>query len=797
MSAPSGFGMIAHRRASHGMRARAGSQRTRAWARGGGVRQRVSAATSARRVAARWSASSAPSDMPATATRAASARRRPRSCSTDAYQSRQPVLARSSMLVPWPASRTPRTGNPRAASASPSGRISSGVAVKPCTRRQPRARVPGSAKPSTTATDLAAGQLVAVYLERALLVRALLQVVEVRGHRRLALLLQERRPEPALRRLEARHVRRRAALERGDDRVARRGVHPGCERRLAREREGVGAKIGNGTELRNRGGATVEGAALVDGETAVRGRVREPDFLRPREELFAALLCRRLAPLATDVGEHARPHVRERRRVRLDPVEGDQHVDRLLRLDEIARLVLAQRERRLGEVLHAADAGDVGAGRERRRLLDRPSRDRLGERCPARELPPVGLRLLARALHAALVLERRDDLLPYRSERLGRGLAMLLHLDHVEAERRLDDVAHRAGRELERGVLEDRRHPAVREEAEVPTVRRRAGIVRVRARERGEVLAGLDAREQVGGLLPCRFARVGGGVGRELDEDVTGPDLLGLREALVLVQLVVLRDLAVRRLDLGRELGPPVGDVAGADRRRRAVVVGVRVEVALQLLVRGRHLRAELRGRDADERERRLLVVEPVALLDFRVAHLDAVGHQRLDALEKQALPHLGLELALVALAAEKGLQPVAVEAAAVLELRETHDGGVHVGVADADAEPRRLVAEERLVDELVERATADVERARELRGPLTLQHLLVSTLQHCACPVEIVPRDGRALDPGDDVHALGPARADPPDDEESREDTVEDLDAGRAGVLAEKPEHSRACARG
>src|SRR5262249_53803921 len=174
---------------------------------------------------------------------------------------------------------------------------------------------------------------------------------------------------------------------------------------------------------------------------------------------------RGLAPLATDVGEDARPHVREGRRVRFAPAEGDEQADRLLRLDEIAGLVLAQPERCLGEVLHAPDAGDVRAGGEGRRLLDRPSGDRLGERRATYELPAVGLGLLARAIHAALVLERRHDLVPNRGERLDLGLAMLLELDEVKPERRLDDVADGTGLELEGGVLERRRHPAVREEA--------------------------------------------------------------------------------------------------------------------------------------------------------------------------------------------------------------------------------------------------------------------------------------------------------------------------------------------
>src|SRR6266480_4268424 len=145
MSGPPGLGMVAQRRAMYGMRARSGSQRTPAPPSSSGVPHRTRADTSAGRVAARWRARSAPSDMPATASAGTSRRRR----------------------------------------------ISSGGAVKPCTSRQPRGREPASAKPSAMGA-LAAGESVAVHVERTLALRALLQVAHVRRQHGLVLLTLQR-----------------------------------------------------------------------------------------------------------------------------------------------------------------------------------------------------------------------------------------------------------------------------------------------------------------------------------------------------------------------------------------------------------------------------------------------------------------------------------------------------------------------------------------------------------------------------------------------------------------------------
>src|SRR5205807_1703964 len=79
-------------------------------------------------------------------------------------------------------------------------------------------------------------------------------------------------------------------------------------------------------------------------------------------------------------------------------------------------------------------------------------------------------------------------------------------------------------------------------------------------------------------------------------------------------------------------------------------------------------------------------------------------------------LPNRVLELAGHALAAQVGLQAAAVEAAVLLQLGQAGDRIDQVGVGHVDAEACGLVAQERLLDQLVERLTGQVEAAQEVR---------------------------------------------------------------------------------
>src|SRR5207249_8433377 len=246
---------------------------------------------------------------------------------------------------------------------------------------------------------------------------------------------------------------------------------------------------------------TLEKSRLLDLEPCLLGGLLQADFLGPREESLAARPGRGLRAFAARVGGDAVTDLVERRQVRLGPLEGREQEDRIVGGDEIAHLALPQREGRVGERLHAADAGDVVGGGERRRLLDRATGSGLGERLAAHDLSPVCFGLLARELERPFAAYRVDDLVAHGIERLRTAGLVLFDLDDMETEGSLDDVAHLAGLEREGGGFERRRHRAAPEEPEVAALGGRARVVRVLARERRKIAVAARLREQVLRLL--------------------------------------------------------------------------------------------------------------------------------------------------------------------------------------------------------------------------------------------------------------------------------------------------------
>ncbi len=81
-------------------------------------------------------------ESPTTATRAS--RKPARPSSQAASQSSAPASSIARGVVPWPGNRRPRTRKPPAARASPRGRTSQGVPVKPCNSRQAPGPTPNS-----------------------------------------------------------------------------------------------------------------------------------------------------------------------------------------------------------------------------------------------------------------------------------------------------------------------------------------------------------------------------------------------------------------------------------------------------------------------------------------------------------------------------------------------------------------------------------------------------------------------------------------------------------------------------
>src|SRR5581483_8401084 len=127
----------------------------------------------------------------------------------------------------------------------------------------------------------------------------------------------------------------------------------------------------------------------------------------------------------------------------------------------------------------------------------------------------------------------------------------------------------------------------------------------------------------------------------------------------------------------------------------------------------------------------------------------------------------------------------LAAEASVVLELGHPRDRLDHLRVGDADAEAVGLVAHERVVDQLVERLRAEIERLQQLG-----RDALVALLHRDAQPVDVPAADALPVDARDDVDPLAADRTDAPDDEETGEEAVEDLDADGVGVLAEETKH-------
>src|SRR5262245_5575775 len=291
-----------------------------------GVAQHTTAATSCGWRAARSSASSAPSETPAIAVRGAVPRSAASASSADAIQSCQLVRARSSGVVPWPARRAARTGKPAPASASPSERTSAGVAVKPCSRRQPSGRLPARANPSTPGEVSTLGEDLGLHVERTLLPRAFLQVIHEGLQGVLLLLLQQRGPQVVLRLGEPGRVGRDALLQRHDHGVVARGVDLGAERVLLGEREGVVPEIRGGPQLGYDARATLERPGVVDLQALLRGGLLESDVLCPREQLLSLLLGEDVATRLLGVVARSLAEVRDGR---------DLGIDALDRLEEI------------------------------------------------------------------------------------------------------------------------------------------------------------------------------------------------------------------------------------------------------------------------------------------------------------------------------------------------------------------------------------------------------------------------------------------------------------------------------
>ena len=198
------------------------------------------------------------------------------------------------------------------------------------------------------------------------------------------------------------------------------------------------------------------------------------------------------------------------------------------------------------------------------------------------------------------------------------------------------------------------------------------------------------------------------------------------------------------------------------------------------------------RGGDPDEREVHLQVIQAVALVDLAVAHVDAVRHERLQALEEDGASQLVLELAAVALVAQHGFHTLTAEPPVLLELGHARDRLDQLGLAHPQPETLGFLADQHVFDQLVEGALSQVQAAHQVG-----RHTLEATLHRRRRPLDVAPANRLAADARNDVHPLSADRPDAPDDEEPGQEAVEDLDTGGVGVLTKEAQHSSARERG
>ena len=118
----------------------------------------------------------------------------------------------------------------------------------------------------------------------------------------------------------------------------------------------------------------------------------------------------------------------------------------------------------------------------------------------------------------------------------------------------LDEIAHGARRQAERGLVERTDHLPLLEEAKVAAVGRAARVLRVLLRQRGEVLAGLDVLQHLlrPWRLPAPWSRRRRSA-RNADQDVARAHAFGLLE-LVGVLVVEVGELLGLDRHLRRDL---------------------------------------------------------------------------------------------------------------------------------------------------------------------------------------------------------------------------------------------------
>jgi len=433
----------------------------------------------------------------------------------------------------------------------------------------------------------------------------------------------------------------------------------------------------------------------------------------------------------------------------------------------VGRLLGIERERRGHHLGRHADLGHVavGSAAEGGRTQDRQVllTGEVDEAPPRGDLAGQLLRARARRRGGRIAAREvlRDLALRLLEGHHARGLA-LLDPHQVEALRRLDHVAERAGSLREGGLLERLHHGASREPAEVAALRLRGLVLARLRRHLGEVGARRDAlAERVDALPRVRLRSLVARI--EAHEEVARPRPLGTVE-----------------LGLPALVAPADALGIGAEQRLRRVVG--------KLEVFGQRPPVEPHGRD-----RHLLE---------RVAHgIACFGVRERRALAEQARGLVGEQVRAEPLleaphAAELALGVVrdglAVEPAVVTDQAGSAQVLPHLGIAHREPHLLALPGEEPRAEQGAPGAV-DQQVARPLFIELVAERLAVALLHAEPHALEIAPleRDVAHLHHGAAARGGREAPLEAQVEDEHGADADDHDPQHDPGALTEDPKHA------
>ncbi len=320
----------------------------------------------------------------------------------------------------------------------------------------------------------------------------------------------------------------------------------------------------------------------------------------------------------------------------------------------------------------------------------------------------------------------------------------ILELHYVEAEMRFD---HRdlSGLHRKHGVLERLDHLAAAESAEVAALEVIRWILGIFRREFREVAAGLRLLEHVGRFeLGRRSFRVGR-AGRNSNQYMARMDLIEMSERGLQVAIVVILDLLVARLVVGRQGKRGVVDEGYPDSRRLAELLGILFVEVGDLIFGRRHFRAEIGVRYFDVAQSHALVAQVECVACFIVADL----HARVDHVAQRVGDHL-LTLAVFIfarqhiVAAQQFLVGVEVELAVALKCGRGGDLLLQRFVADADPE----------IDQPIQRLLPDIDIFQH-RGGVGAVHLLQDLAEVGGLAIDLIGEYLIAVDSGDRMDSV------------------------------------------